>query len=106
MENFWSQLEVVDEWQNRLSGGQKQKISIARALLKQPNFLFLDEVTYALAPESEKSAYQALKSLKNTRLISIAHRDTVTKYHDKILFFKKGKSKGEISVESTPVAQL
>lgn len=108
METFIEHLTDEKDWSTILSGGQKQKISIARALLKKPQWLFLDEATSALDLTSEKNAYEALSSMKDTTLISIAHRDTVTQYHSKILFFNKAEetSKVEISLIESPASNL
>lgn len=75
----------------KLSRGQRQRISIARALLKNPKILLLDEATSSLDPESESSVQKALKKLliNRTTIIS-AHRFSTIMHVDKILVLKDG----------------
>ncbi len=72
-----------------LSVGQKQRIGLARALYKQPQILFLDEVTAALDLETENKIVQCLNELKGDKtIIAIAHRLSTLKNCDKIFYFK------------------
>ena len=76
-----------------LSGGEKQRIAIARALYQQPEILILDEATSSLDSQSEqyiKKTVQALKKKKKTILL-IAHRLSTVIDADQILVLKKGK---------------
>ncbi len=69
-------------WSQRLSGGEQQRIAIARALLAKPDWLFLDEATSALDEESEARLYTAIKAhLPATTLVSIGHRSTLKAFH-------------------------
>ena len=69
-------------WAQRLSGGEQQRIAIARALLAKPDWLFLDEATSALDEDSEAKVYTAIKHrLPTTTLISIGHRSTLKAFH-------------------------
>jgi putative ATP-binding cassette transporter len=69
-------------WSQRLSGGEQQRLAIARALLTKPDWLFLDEATSALDEESEAHLYSTLKNqLPATTLISIGHRSTLRAFH-------------------------
>ena len=75
-------LDEHGNWSQRLSGGEQQRIAIARALLAKPDWLFLDEATSALDEDSEARLYAALKDrLPNTTLISIGHRSTLKAFH-------------------------
>lgn len=82
----------VGERGSALSGGQIQKIAIARALIKNPKILILDEATAALDFHSEKILWDNLNSItKDRTTIIIAHRLATVKNCDTILFFDNGK---------------
>ena len=53
-------LEESDNWQMRLSGGEQQRLAVARALLAKPDWLFLDEATASLDEESENALYRVI----------------------------------------------
>ncbi|OWW21914.1 hypothetical protein AYR66_22890 [Noviherbaspirillum denitrificans] len=75
-------LDETDNWSQRLSPGEQQRLAFVRALLMRPDVLFLDEATSALDPDSEATLYEAvLRELPDAALISIAHREAVAKYH-------------------------
>ena len=82
----------IGELGNKLSGGEKQRITIARALLKDPDLLILDEATSALDSEAEMKVQQALdKLMKNRTSLIIAHKISTIKKADTILILDKGK---------------
>ncbi|MDR1894222.1 MAG: ABC transporter ATP-binding protein/permease [Spirochaetales bacterium] len=82
---------VVGEGGSSLSGGEKQRISIARAILKDAPIVILDEATASLDPENEYYIKQALDELtRNKTLIIIAHRLSTVRQADQILALDKG----------------
>ncbi|HEN5520869.1 TPA: ATP-binding cassette domain-containing protein, partial [Legionella pneumophila] len=79
-----------------LSGGERQKLAIARAILSSPTLLILDEATSALDPQSEAVIMQSLAALKQTMtVILIAHRESTIDYADAIIDFGKFNLKEE-----------
>ena len=83
---------VVGEKGIRISGGQQQRIGIARALYRDPEILILDEATSSLDQATEKKIMESVNFLKKTKtLIIITHRLTAVKNCDKIFMFDKGK---------------
>ena len=76
----------------RLSGGQLQRIGIARAIYNNPSLLILDEATNALDNQTEKNVMDAINNLhKNTTIIIIAHRLSTVKNCDNIFLLEKGR---------------
>lgn len=83
---------LVGERGIKLSVGQKQRVSIARAMLRKPAILILDEPTSALDAQTEKIVTEALEKLMQGRTtFIIAHRLSTVRKADKILVFQKGE---------------
>lgn len=83
---------VIGEGGSTLSGGEKQRISIARAMLKDAPIILLDEATASVDPENEVHLQQAISALvKNKTLIVIAHRLSTIRDANQILVIDNGK---------------
>jgi len=75
-------LERSENWAQVLSGGEQQRLAFARALLNQPDWLFLDEATASLPEEAQDTLYRLLKErLPKTTLVSIGHRTSLRAHH-------------------------
>lgn len=79
-------LDDQDAWSQKLSGGEQQRLTIARVLLKKPAWIFADEATSALDEAAEKTLHEKLlaqvKAMHGS-LVSIAHRPAVAAFHDR-----------------------
>ena len=95
-------LDRDDNWPQSLSGGEQQRVAVARALLAKPDWVFLDEATASLDQEAETMMYQALKThLPDVTLISIAHRPSVSGLHEgRVLFQREGMATGKLIMEA------
>jgi vitamin B12/bleomycin/antimicrobial peptide transport system ATP-binding/permease protein len=81
---FAGRLDEELHWNRMLSLGEQQRLSIARALLQAPKFLFLDEATASLDEPSEAALYRLLEEkLPDTTVISIGHRGTLRAFHQR-----------------------
>lgn len=107
LESFIPRLYQKNEWASSLSGGQQQRVLFARAILKKPTWLFMDESSASLDQSSEEELYTALKRLLvETTIISIAHRDTVAKFHDTIIHLFIHEASKEVMMTKTPETLL
>ena len=83
----------INEMGMNLSGGEGQRISIARALFNEPSFLIFDEATNSLDKETEKEILNLLISLKRkTTLLLISHDKNVVNYCDNIFELRNKKT--------------
>lgn len=98
------QLDAVDTWDRRLSGGEQQRLGIARAILAKPDWLFLDESTAALDEETEAAIYRMLReTLPGTTIVSIGHRSTLNRHHDRRVEMKPiGEGRFEPRMSAMP----
>jgi ABC-type multidrug transport system fused ATPase/permease subunit len=96
----------------RMSGGQGQRLGIARALYDDPEILILDEATSALDNETERDVSEAIMALAGERtLLIVAHRLNTVKRCDKVLFFESGQLVADgdydtLSVQCGPFRRL
>ena len=75
-------LDEEAHWNRMLSLGEQQRLAIARVLLQEPDFLFLEEATASLDEAAEASLYRLLQErLKGTTIVSIGHRSTLGAFH-------------------------
>ena len=81
---------VISEGQGGISGGQRQRLMIARAVAPKPKILMFDEATSALDNITQKKVSEAIDSLKCTRIV-IAHRLSTIRHCDRIIVLDKGK---------------
>ncbi|HKM63728.1 MAG TPA: ABC transporter ATP-binding protein/permease [Acidisphaera sp.] len=97
-------LDIEEHWPTRLSGGEQQRVAVARALLSKPDWLFLDEATANLDPQSEEELYDMLRrELPGTTLVSIAHRTSIAQFHTRRLDFRREPGRPGQIVDVTPV---
>jgi putative ATP-binding cassette transporter len=90
-----SRLDDQEAWGQMLSGGEQQRLAIARVLLKKPQWIFADEATSALDVEAENTLYKRLLAgvlLAKGAIISIAHRPSVAAFHNQIWTLEKSSA--------------
>ena len=79
------------DWSHILSLGEQQKLAFVRVFLRKPKWVFLDEATSAMDEETEEKMYRLLTALPGTTVISIGHRSTLDKWHNRVLRIENGK---------------
>jgi len=87
-------LDRKDHYPPQLSGGEKQRCAIARAIIHHPRVIFSDEPTQNLDPESEKQVMDLLKKINKeleTTMIVVTHREKLTGYADKLVKMEAGR---------------
>lgn len=84
-------LDQFQNWEETLSGGEKQRLAVSRLLYHNPKFAVLDECTSAVSADGEEKLYKELHKSGIT-MLSIAHRPAVKKYHSMIVHIDGGQS--------------
>jgi vitamin B12/bleomycin/antimicrobial peptide transport system ATP-binding/permease protein len=82
LEEWADRLHEEAHWNRMLSLGEQQRLAVARVLLQEPDFVFLDEATASLDEPAEAMLYRLLQErLKGTTIVSIGHRSTLGAFH-------------------------
>jgi len=79
-------LDAINDWNDVLSGGEKQRVAMSRVFYHRPQFAILDECTSAVSMDVEAIMYNYSKQLGIT-LFTVSHRQSLFKFHDYLLRF-------------------
>ena len=96
----------MNKFPNQLSGGEQQRVSIARAIAKNPKLLLCDEPTGALDYKTGKSILKLLQEMarsENMTVIIITHNAAITPMADKVIRFKNGKAES-VETNANPIS--
>ena len=90
MADYASRLDEEGHWNMMCSGGEQQRLAIARALLFKPDYMFFDEATASMDEPSEMELYTMLnEEMADATIISIGHRSSLAQFHNRTLFAEK-----------------
>ncbi|MDR1299879.1 MAG: ABC transporter ATP-binding protein/permease [Oscillospiraceae bacterium] len=93
MDNFIPRLDEHGYWDTVLSGGEQQRVAVARAVLHKPDYMFFDEATASMDEPSEQELYtRLLERMKDSAIVSIGHRSSLEKFHKRMLYAKPDAS--------------
>lgn len=88
-------LDVEADWSHVLSLGEQQRLAFVRIFLQRPEWVFLDEATSAMDEDMETKLYSRLSAMAGTTIISIGHRSTLEKWHNRKIFIDKERKQLE-----------
>lgn len=91
LSHLMEKTDTEADWSHILSLGEQQKLAFVRVFLRKPKWVFLDEATSAMDEETEEKMYRLLTALPGTTVISIGHRSTLDKWHNRVLRIENGK---------------
>lgn len=94
LSHWIGQLDAEGDWSHILSLGEQQKLAFVRIFMTRPRWVFLDEATSAMDEETEDRLYRLLVSLPGITVISVGHRSTLDKYHNRTLRIEEGRLVG------------
>ena len=84
LDAFGDRLDETEHWEQRLSGGEQQRLALARVLLQEPDWIFLDGATSSLDEETEQRMYALLRErLPRAAVVSIADRSSIAQHHER-----------------------
>lgn len=90
MADYAARLDEEGHWNMICSGGEQQRLAIARALLYKPDYMFFDEATASMDEPSEMELYTMLsEEMADSTIISIGHRSSLAQFHNRTLFAEK-----------------
>jgi len=96
-------LDEEANWQQRLSLGEQQRLTMVRAMLFAPDWLFLDEATASLDEAAEALVYARLRQeLPRASIVSIGHRSTLRPLHDRIIEIRREEAAGPARLRHQP----
>jgi putative ATP-binding cassette transporter len=96
---FVNRIDEIQHWNTLLSGGEQQRVGIARALLMGADYMFFDEATASMDEPSEEALYSMLMELaRDATIISIGHRSSLQKFHNRLLV-AEGEPNGTYHIE-------
>ncbi|MFM6938776.1 MAG: ATP-binding cassette domain-containing protein, partial [Aquirufa sp.] len=99
-ENYYEEIvmhlginQLMNKFPSQLSGGEQQRVAVARALINKPSVLLADEPTGNLDNKNAESLYDMFLKLKETygqQIIMVTHNETLTKQSDQVIYLNSG----------------